>query len=63
VRLKLDQTAERGADSERRWSLGGKAMLGYLLTDRMFVEVTYHYTREALDLDTASASVALGYWF
>jgi hypothetical protein len=63
VRLKLDQTAERGADSERRWTLGGKAMLGYLLTDRMFVEVTYHYTREALDLDTASASVALGYWF
>jgi hypothetical protein len=63
VRLKLDETPERAADSERRWSIGGKAMVGYLLSDRLFVEATYHYSREALDLDTMSVSIDLGYWF
>ncbi len=63
VRLKLDETPERAGASDRRWSLGGKAMAGYLLSDRLFVEATYHYTRDALDLDTSSASISLGYWF
>lgn len=63
VRLKLDQTPERAGASDRRWSLGGKAMVGYLLTDRLFIEATYHYTRDALDLDTSSGSISLGYWF
>lgn len=63
VRLKLDETPLRAAASERRWQVGGKAMLGFLLTDRFFVEGTYHYTREALGLNTSSATIALGYWF
>lgn len=63
VRLKLDETAERKATSERRWDVGGKAMLGYLITDRLFIEGTYHYTRKALDMDTSSATLAVGYWF
>ncbi len=63
VRLRLDETPERPADSERRWSIGGKAMLGYLLTDRVFFEATYHYSGRALDLDTSSVSFSLGYWF
>lgn len=63
VRLKLDGNAEREGASERRWGIGGKAMLGYLISDRLFLEATYHYTRDALDLDTASASLSLGYWF
>jgi len=63
VRLKLDQTAEREGSSERRWAIGGKAMFGYLLTDRLFIEATYHYTRKVMDLDTASTTLAVGYWF
>jgi hypothetical protein len=63
VRLTLDRTEERAEASERRWTLGAKGMLGYLITDRLFVEVTYHYTREALDLNTGSVSGSLGYWF
>lgn len=63
VRLKLDETRERAADSDRRWSIGVKAMMGYLITDQIFLEATYHYTRKALDLDTSSASISLGYWF
>lgn len=63
VRLKLDETPDRKADSERRWDIGGKAMLGYLITDRLFIEGTYHYTRKALDMDTSSATLAVGYWF
>jgi hypothetical protein len=63
VRLVLNRTPERAEDSERRWAIGGKAMLGYLVTDRLFIEVTYHYTREALDLNTGSVSGSLGYWF
>ncbi|MBN8526806.1 MAG: hypothetical protein J0M02_15850 [Planctomycetes bacterium] len=63
VRLKLDETPDRKADSERRWDVGGKAMIGYLVSDRLFIEGTYHYTREALDMDTSSATLAIGYWF
>jgi opacity protein-like surface antigen len=63
VRLKLDQTAKRTERSERRWDFGGKAMFGYLLTDRLFIEATYHYTRKALDMDTASTTLGIGYWF
>lgn len=63
VRLKLDQTPERAARADRRWSLGGKAMVGYLITDRLFVEATWHYTREVLDLDSNTVSLGLGFWF
>ena len=51
------------AREERRWAIGGKAMIGYLLTNRLFIESTYHYSGKALDLDTSSVSLALGYWF
>lgn len=63
VRLRLDATPKRAADSDRRWSLGGKGMLGYLITDRLFFEATFHYSRQALELNTGSVSASLGYWF
>lgn len=63
VRLKLDETDKRASASERRWELGFKGMLGYRLTDRVFFEATYHYTGDALDLDSSSVSASLGYWF
>ncbi len=63
VRMVLDGRPDRQTASERRWGIGAKAMLGYLITDRLFVEATYHYTGKALDLDTASTSLCLGYWF
>ncbi len=63
IRLKLDRTALRDESYEQHWGIGGKAMLGYLITDRLFVEATYHYTRSTLDLATTSGSLSLGYWF
>lgn len=63
VRLKFNKTETRPESSERRWDLGGKAMFGYLLTDRVFMEATFHYTREALNMNTASTTLGLGYWF
>lgn len=63
VRLKFAATPDRAEKSERRWDLGGKAMFGYLITDRVFIEATYHYTRKAMDVDTSSTTLGLGYWF
>jgi hypothetical protein len=63
VRLKLDKTGDRAAASDSRWTVGGKAMIGYLLSDRLFIEGTYHYTRKIMDMDSSSATVAIGYWF
>jgi len=63
VRLKLDQTPERAESADRRWEIGGKAMIGYLMTDRVFFEATYHYVGDSLGLDASSVSASLGYWF
>lgn len=64
LRLKLDERpGERAAAEERRWGVGGKLMLGYLVTERAFAEVTGHYTERALGIDTWSVSGCLGYWF
>lgn len=66
LQVKADTTAAAPLNSdrdERKWGVGGKAMLGMLLTNRAFVEATYHYTPKLLDTDTTSISVGLGYWF
>ena len=34
---------------------------GYLITDRMFLEATYHYTGKVGGQDTSSTSLCLGY--
>ncbi|MCS6970590.1 MAG: hypothetical protein RMM29_01920 [Planctomycetota bacterium] len=64
VRLKLAEIpGVRAAAEQRRWDIGGKLMAGYLLSERLFFEITWHYTRRALDLETMSFSGGLGYWF
>lgn len=48
---------------ERKWAIGGKAMLGFLITPRFFLEGTYHYSHKVAEIDTTSISIGLGYWF
>ena len=63
VKLKLDELPGRPSYVDNRWGLAVKGMLGYLITDRVFVEATYHYTGKIGDIDTSSTSLCLGYWF
>lgn len=58
-----DPSLKGGRADERGWSIGGKGMIGMLLTNRTFVEATYHYTPKMLGLNTSSISVGFGYWF
>lgn len=48
---------------ESKWGVGGKGMIGMLISNRFFVEGTYHYTPKILGTDTTSVSVGIGYWF
>ena len=48
---------------EQKWGIGGKGLMGLLLTDRLFIEGSYHYTPKLLDTATTTISVGLGYWF
>jgi hypothetical protein len=64
MKLSLKGVAPLNDDrEERKWGLGAKGMIGMLLTNRAFIEATYHYTPRLLDADTTSISVGLGYWF
>jgi hypothetical protein len=64
VKLSLEGSQQPGDEREsHRWAAGGKAMLGYLLSDRLFLEGSFHRTGTLLGIDTSSTSICLGYWF
>ncbi|MEK7414573.1 MAG: hypothetical protein AAB263_14765 [Planctomycetota bacterium] len=48
---------------DKSWGFGGKALFGYLLTNRAFVEASYFQTPELAGIETKSMTVGLGYWF
>jgi hypothetical protein len=62
--LKLKGLPGKADDrDEQKWGIGGKGMLGMLISNRLFVEGTYHYTPKILETATTTISVGLGYWF
>lgn len=64
--LELETVTATGAtvtNKEHKWAPGGKALIGIQLSDRAFLEATYHRTVSLLDSDTSSISLSIGYWF
>lgn len=50
-------------EESHKWVVSGKGMLGLLITQRFFLEGTYHYSPKVLGVETTSMSIGLGYWF